>query len=40
LPRGTGTPNSLRTVLAWYSWMFIAFLVSGQLSVVSRPRNC
>jgi hypothetical protein len=26
MPRGTGTPNSLRTALAWYSWMFISDL--------------
>src|SRR5687768_15444493 len=23
VPRGTGTPNSRSTALAWYSWMFI-----------------
>src|SRR5258706_10321778 len=23
IPRGTGTPNSRNTALAWYSWMFI-----------------
>jgi hypothetical protein len=23
MPRGTGTPNSRSTALAWYSWMFM-----------------
>src|SRR4029453_16989320 len=23
-PRGTGTPNSRKTALAWYSWMFMS----------------
>src|SRR5664279_3568469 len=28
-PRGTGTPNSRNTALAWYSWIFINHLRMG-----------
>src|SRR5437870_247265 len=32
-PRGTATPNLANTCLAWYSWIFILFVLSS-----SRPK--
>src|SRR5206468_3794132 len=33
-PRGTGTPNSRRMALAWYSWIFTPPLLERQLALV------
>src|SRR5580658_1278643 len=38
MPRGTGTPNSRSTALAWYSWMFMRLAHGSRTTPPEREK--